>query len=275
MPSPESRTNSRIQHAGRVALLRVSLFIALIAGATETSTAAEPRLVALGRGACGELHFVPPCRDHCDPVLGSATASSATYNPALPNVVVIHGFNPFPNLVRFDLGPAARCGALTAGAPVNLFVWDWNQATKASLRPQVNVENARLQGELLAEVLGDMGIAPSRTHLVGHSLGCVVAASAARRSWELSGERTDRVSLLDPLRGNHAVIFDVEGLAGTANWVENRWSPGLSGFGAPADRAGMVDIRTPGSTPLRGLFLAHRMNHVDVLRRYLRDGEPR
>ena len=69
------------------------------------------------------------------------------------------------------------------------------------------------------------------------------------------------------------VIFDVEGVADAANWVENLWAPGLSGFGAPANRAGVVDIRTPGSTPLRGLFLAHRMNHVDVLRRFLRDGD--
>jgi pimeloyl-ACP methyl ester carboxylesterase len=239
----------------------------------ESAFGAGPRLVALGRGSCGELQFVPPCTDACHPAKGENELTTEQYNSALPSVVIIHGFNPFPKLVRFDLGPAARCGALTSGAPVNLFVWDWNLATKASLRPQVNVENARRQGIMLAESLGELGIAPHRTHLVGHSLGCVVAASAARRSWELTGERTDQVTLLDPLRGNHEVIFDVEGVADAANWVENLWAPGLSGFGAPANRAGVVDIRTPGSTPLRGLFLAHRMNHVDVLRRFLRDGD--
>ena len=195
-------------------------------------------------------------------------AALAAVDSERPSGVWVHGFNPFPNKVHFTLGEAAVASGWL-GRGVNLLEWDWNRATRASMRPKVNVEAARGQGERLAASLIAAGIAPGRTELIGHSLGCVLAAAAAR-SWSVqTGERVARVTLLEPLRGNHEVIFDVEQLASNADRVENHWSPGPSGFGAPAARPDVVDVRRPGRTPIRGLILPHRSNHVDVLRQLL------
>lgn len=211
-----------------------------------------PRIVARGPGEWGLLRIW-----------------SDGIDPERPAVVWVHGFNPFPNKVHFTLGEAAVASGWSL-RDLNLLEWDWNRATRASLRPQVNVEAARGQGERLAASLIAVGVTPGRTELIGHSLGCVLVAAAARSWCAQTGDRVRQVTLLEPLRGNHATIFDQEQLASNADRVENHWSPGLSGFGAPAARPGVIDDRRPGRTPARGLLLPHRSNHVDVLRQYLK-----
>ena len=240
---------------------RRRFFRALVAASvwgvtTRYVVARGPKIVRAGAGSCGELRFIPAC----DEVGGAFDANRRS-------VVFVQGFKPFSKCVHFELGVAARQGSF-GGSDVNVWEWDWNQATMASLRPAVNVVNAQGQGESLATALVAAGLTPSGTELVGHSLGCIVVAAAARHWSETTGERVAVVTLLEPLRGNHGTIFDDERVADYADRVENRWSPGLSGFGAPASRAGVSDIRTPGRTPVRGLVLPHRMNHVDALRQF-------
>ncbi len=72
--------------------------------------------------------------------------------PGTPTVVITHGFNPCPKLLRYTF-PESYAGEVRrqCGASVNVIVWDWNADTFVSLRPSINSENAIDQGACLAE----------------------------------------------------------------------------------------------------------------------------
>jgi hypothetical protein len=72
--------------------------------------------------------------------------------------------------------------------------------------------------------------------------------------------------LLDPLKSQHQLIFEQLAATKTALRVENDWAPGLSGYGAEANYPGVVNVRVPGATPLRGLVNPVRSNHLHVVR---------
>jgi pimeloyl-ACP methyl ester carboxylesterase len=217
----------------------------------------DPDLVACGGSdAQGCLINLSCGAGPCDPV-----------EPDKPTIVVTHGFNPFPRRVRFCFPESfAREFRYRCGTGVNVLAWDWNADTFVSLRPKVNSENAIDQGCRLATALISRGVEPAHTQLIGHSLGCVVVVSAARHLASTTGEPIAQLTLLDPLKSQHALIFERLAATRVALRVENDWAPGLSGYGAQANYPGVINVRVPGATPLRGLVNPLLSNHLHVVR---------
>ncbi len=108
-------------------------------------------------------------------VLVNRTPGSRPFDPpdrTLPTVVFVHGFNPAPRVVHFEMAQQLAESLARRGGPrVNVLDWDWNAATFESLHPGVNSEAAVHQGHHLAHALWHAGVDPSRTHLIGHSAG--------------------------------------------------------------------------------------------------------
>lgn len=198
----------------------------------------------------------------------------APVDPSRPTVVVVHGVNPMHPFVHFTL--AERYGESIGrrlGEAVNVLGWEWNAATLPSLRPWVNDRHAVEQGRRLAVALGSAGVDPTSLHLIGHSTGCVVAASASRE-FAGRGVRVGRLTLLDPVVTQHRLIFQELGAATTASSLEHHWAAGPSGFGRPAPYLGVSNRRFDGPGGLRGLLRPSRLDHLNVVRWHLQSAGP-
>jgi hypothetical protein len=77
-----------------------------------------------------------------------------------------------------------------------------------------------------------------------------------------------QLTLLDPPTSLHDEIFGELAAQRHARVVENYWSPGLSGFGAPVDAPGVRNYCVRGTTPWLGLVDLSMNNHVYVMRWY-------
>jgi pimeloyl-ACP methyl ester carboxylesterase len=190
-------------------------------------------------------------------------------DPARPTVIFVHGFNPLPRAIHFGMaerlsGAFARRG----GPPLNLFEWNWNAASFAKLDPRANRESAVAQGRLLATSLLQSVGAPERTHLIGHSSGCIVAASAARSLQVEHARPVAHLTLLDPATMYHHVVFDQLAAGSSASLVENFWSPGPSGYGRAVPRAGVWNTRVDGPSRYLGAVWPLRSNHLHVVEWY-------
>ena len=192
-------------------------------------------------------------------------------DPRRPTVVFIHGINPLPNVVRFGMAERlAEAIARRYGAGgFNVLDWDWNAATLPSLRHRACTDAAIEQGARLASALIGAGIEPNRVHLIGHSAGGLVAASAARRLAGDRGIRVAHVTLLDAASCTHDAIFRELAVAGSAERVENYWTLGLSAFGCKAGVPGVVDVRVDHQTPYTGVVIPSRSGHVRMVRWYI------
>jgi len=191
-------------------------------------------------------------------------------DPWRPTVVFVHGFNPAPGIVHFRM--AERLGASIArrgGPPSNVLGWDWNAATFDSLRPDVNAENAVRQGHALAAALLASGVDPSRTHLIGHSAGGMVATSAAWVFAARHGRPPAQLTLLDPATFYHEVIFERLSAGALAPLVENYWSPGPSAYGNEVRLPGVRDVRVDGRAPFSGVVCPLRSDHISLVTWYL------
>ncbi|WP_435016946.1 alpha/beta fold hydrolase [Tundrisphaera sp. TA3] len=191
-------------------------------------------------------------------------------DPSRPTVVFIHGFNPMPRTVHFTMAERLADGLNRRGLSnqVNLLAWDWNAATFDSLSVRSNVEDAVGQGHLLAAALIRAGVAPSRTHLIGHSAGGLVATSAAWDFATLYGQHAAQLTLLEPAAFYHDVIFGRLSAGSLASRVENYWSPGPSAFGREVAQAGVQNHRVAGPTPFVGVVCPLRSNHLSLVRWY-------
>jgi pimeloyl-ACP methyl ester carboxylesterase len=245
-------------HPGRImtAIVALSLALATVGAAGDRAT-----LVGLG----GD-----PARG----VLVNRSPGSRPYEPPDPSrltVVFIHGVNPLPRTVHFTMAERlaeAIAGRFGPGA-FNVLDWNWNAATLVSHRHAENSEAAVSQGVLLAESLRSAGIAPSRLHLIGHSAGSMVAASAARAMADSLGERPAQLTFLDPAGFYHEILFDRLAAGSAAGRVENCWAAGPSGYGRASRRAGVVDVRVVGRTPFLGVVAPTRSGHLDIVRWYV------
>jgi pimeloyl-ACP methyl ester carboxylesterase len=191
-------------------------------------------------------------------------------DPARPTLVFIHGLNPTPRTLHFTMSRRfSEAVARRFGAGFNLLSWDWNAASVVSLRPGVNDENAVQQGFALADALRGAGVDPSRTHLIGHSSGAIVAAAAARALLNEFGRPVAQLTLLEPATLYHSVIFDRLAAGSAAYCVENYWSPGPSGYGRHVNHLGVWNWRVDNPTPYIGLVSPRHSGHLAVMRWYL------
>jgi pimeloyl-ACP methyl ester carboxylesterase len=189
-----------------------------------------------------------------------------------PTVVFIHGFNPMPRTVHFTMSEqfavaVARRGG--RGPALNVFGWDWNAATFVSLVPRVNGDSAVAQGRGLAAALLRAGALPARTHLIGHSSGCIVAASAARTLAFEYGQPLAQLTLLEPAAGYHDVVFERLAAGAAARRVENYWSPDRSAYGREAAYPGVENIRVDRQPRSSGPILLRRSSHLYVVEWYI------
>jgi pimeloyl-ACP methyl ester carboxylesterase len=189
-------------------------------------------------------------------------------DPSRPTLVVSHGLSLSNRRTKAGIADAVAETVAKRGGCFNVLEWDWNGDTFHSPIPAKNHLYAAEQGRKLACALRGAGIVRCQTTLVGHSLGCVVAASAARELAADGGGPVARLTLLEPLVNMHKLIFEDLGAAASAGCVENYWSPGVSGFGGPAPYPGVVNVRVEGPNRMFGLLVMRNSNHVYVGRMY-------
>lgn len=191
-------------------------------------------------------------------------------DPARPTVVFVHGTNVLPRTTRFLMAQRfAEAVARREGARVNVLAWDWNAATVVSPRARVNWENDVQQGRSLAAALWRHALPPERTHLIGHSSGSIVVASAARTLLDGHGRAIYRLTFLDPASAYHAVLFDRLAAGSASGQVENYWAEGPGAYGRAAGRANVWDYRVDVDAPVVGAVFPPRSGHWNVVRWYL------
>lgn len=193
-------------------------------------------------------------------------------DPGRPTLVFIHGCNAAPKLVHFTMGErlAEAVGRRDGPHPqFNVLHWNWNAATYVGLKMSANEAKAVEQGRILATALLRSGAPLARTHLIGHSSGSIVAASAARTLLSGYGQPVAQLTLLDPAASYHGLVFDVLAAGTSARFVENYWAPGPSGYGREAPRAGVWNTRVNGPTPYFGALSPVHSNHFHVVEWYL------
>jgi pimeloyl-ACP methyl ester carboxylesterase len=191
-------------------------------------------------------------------------------DPARPAVIMIHGLNPTPWLVRIP--EAERLGEAVGrrgGPPINVLGWDWNGDTYASLRPKLNQEHAVDHGRMLARAILAAGLPPEHVHLIGHSTGAIVAASAARALRETTGRPVAQVTLLDPAMPYHDLVFNRLAVGSSARVVHHFWAPGPSGFSNPAGSPGVTDIEVDLPGGWWGLVNLLQSAHLNMARWYI------
>ena len=196
-------------------------------------------------------------------------------DPARPTVVFIHGYNPLPRAVHFEM--AQRLSEALARRPggcgFNVLDWDWNGATCVGIRVSTNTEAAIAQGPRLAGALLALGLKPDRLHLIGHSAGSLVAASAARAIANARGVAVAQLTVLEPAAFYHPHLFERLAAGTAATRVENYWAAGPSGYGQCAPYAGVANARVHCQTPWLGVVMPTHSGHLDIVRWYVATAE--
>jgi len=192
-------------------------------------------------------------------------------DPARPTVVFVHGLNPLPGVVHFTMAQRLAEAIARRHGPTafNVLDWDWNAATLVSLRHRDNVTAAIAQGRRLAESLRLAGLDPGRLHLIGHSTGGIVAASASRTIARTHGILVAQVTFLEPAGFTHDTMFEELAAVSSSRRVENYWTPGPSAFGRATGVPGVIDVRVDNRTPLAGIFIPSRSGHIEIVRWYI------
>ncbi len=205
-------------------------------------------------------------------VLVNRTQGSRPFDPpdrSKPTVVFVHGFNPAPLLVHFEMAMRFSESLARRGMSCNVLEWDWNAATCDSLIPRINSDRSVEQGRMLAWQLDHAGVDPARTHLIGHSAGGMVATSAAWVYASQWGRPVAQLTLLDPATYYHSVIFEKLKAGSLAPLVENYWTASPSAFGKEVRLPGVRDYHVAGRSYYFGVFCPIRSDHVFVVHWYL------
>jgi pimeloyl-ACP methyl ester carboxylesterase len=191
----------------------------------------------------------------CDPI-----------DPGKPTIVITHGWNPLPNQIRTTFG-SSSAGAIKCrcGDSYNLLSWDWNGVRISPFNDEP-LRVGKQQGRMLASALRARGVEPSRTQIIGHSLGTIVATQAAACLQDLGPMA--QLTLLDAPETYHQTIFYDLAPTCHAEVVENYWSPGISGYGAHVQLAGIQNFKVRGDKPIVGTVDLSQSNHVYVMRWY-------
>jgi pimeloyl-ACP methyl ester carboxylesterase len=222
---------------------------------------------------------VPPLKlvefqsDLAPGVLVNVTTGARPFDPpdpTRPAVVLIHGLNPTPRIVRIsEAQRLAEAVARRGGPPVNMLGWDWNGDTMVGLAPRANQEHAVHHGQMLAGALLAAGIPPERIHLIGHSSGAIVATAAARVRRDATGRPVAQVTLLDPATLYHDMVFQRLSVGTSARVVHHFWAPGPSGLSKPVGLAGVTDVRVDVGGGWRGVVDPLRSAHLNTASWYI------
>jgi pimeloyl-ACP methyl ester carboxylesterase len=180
--------------------------------------------------------------------------------------VITHGWNPLPNRIHTTFGSASATALkCRCGDSYNLMSWDWNGVRVSPFNDEP-LRVGREQGRMMAAALRARGVDPSRTQIIGHSLGTIVAAQAAVCLQDLGC--TAQLTLLDAPESYHEQIFRQLAPTRHAYVVENYWAPGVSGYGAHVPIAGVQNYAVQGIWPIIGIVDLSLSNHVYVMRWY-------
>jgi pimeloyl-ACP methyl ester carboxylesterase len=224
-------------------------------------------------GGDGRPPFVRRGGDGSQGILVNHSPGAQPGDPAVagrPTVVFVHGFNPLPRTVHFTMGEqVAAAVARRTGGAFNIFSWNWNGATFVSLDPRVNNSSAVAQGRSLAAALRRTGVAPARVHLIGHSSGSIVAASAAQTLATEHGQPVAQLTLLEPASFYHGLVFERLAATSSARRVENYWSPDPSAYGRAVTTPGVHNTRVNGPRPILGVISPRRSSHLYVVEWYI------
>jgi pimeloyl-ACP methyl ester carboxylesterase len=208
-----------------------------------------------GSGRMGVLLNYSCNAGPCDPI-----------DPAKATIVFTHGWNPLPKRIHTTFGSAsAEALKRRCGDSYNLLSWDWNGVRISPFNDEP-LRVGKQQGRMMAAALRARGVDPGRTHIIGHSLGSIVASQAAVCLSDLGPMA--QLTLLDPPETYHEQIFHDIAPTCHANVVENYWSPGPSGYGAHVNVAGVQNYIVRGTTPIVGIVDLSLSNHVYVMRWY-------
>ena len=188
-------------------------------------------------------------------------------DPSLPTYVITHGWNPLPNRVRLTTPEAyaAKIRSRCKGK-ANVLAYQWDSRGQGS--PKANVANAICAGKFLGRELIRLGVDPRRLHMIGHSMGSIVIASASNYIYAETGACTQCLTLIDgPVRKLSMILRNLDSTT-CARRIINIWAVGLSGLGAPIDNPRIENIRAPtrrSHRRCRHWLDPARNNHVDVL----------
>ena len=124
------------------------------------------------------------------------------FNPNNFTFVITHGFQSsvFGQNPQFrDLGSAIHNYFKSLNQGVNVVLWDWStEASGSPLEYQTNANKVDEIGEELAKFLQAGNINPSKTQLIGHSLGAHVMGNAGESYKTLTGKSINSIVGLDP-----------------------------------------------------------------------------
>jgi pimeloyl-ACP methyl ester carboxylesterase len=191
-------------------------------------------------------------------------------DPSKPTLVFIHGFNPTPRIVHFTMAERfAEAAGTRFGTGLNVLGWEWNGSTYVGFHPDANRDHTIRQGHKLAAALVGAGLDPARTQIIGHSLGTIVATSAARELLNRYRRPLAQLTLLEPATSYHDTIFELLVAGSSATVVENYWLPGPSAFGKAVGYAGVRNWMVPAQSPIIGLVLPLKSDHLYIVRWYL------
>jgi|LakMenE18May11ns_1017448.scaffolds.fasta_scaffold9953885_2 hypothetical protein len=177
------------------------------------------------QGSDGSIFLNPPVSIPSNQPIRTIDTNQKTY-------VISHGFtntggNQGNNYAASLSEIAKALRSQPENANANIIVVDWEQGAKAQgIRGYViPAENTREAGNLIAQFLIKQDIDPSKTELIGHSLGGQVSGFAGAKYKELTGKEIDRITALDPAA--FGVILPLDSFDRRLTWKTRFNQPAL------------------------------------------------
>jgi len=185
-----------------------------------------------------------PPRARAEATLLNLSADAQTpeerFDPARPTVVIVHGLNVLPGLLRYVYMQQYAAGmAARLGADVNIAVFQYDSQSMVSLDPQTNIANALILGQRLGDELIERGLTDTQSvQMIGYSLGAFTVTAAAR---QMGG--VGQITLLDTWVGDVMLLVHEHDLPAAADQVENYWSDAPGGLGGPVTADNIFNYR--------------------------------
>ncbi len=179
-----------------------------------------------------------------EPVLLNLSADAQTpqgqFDPAKPTVVIVHGLNLLPGLLRYVyMQDYAAAMAARVGSGANVAGFEYNDQSLVSLDARINIANALALGQRLGDELTERGLTDGQSvQMIGHSLGAFVATAAAR---QMGG--VGQITLLDTWLADVVLLVHEHDLLAAAHEVEYYWSDAFGALGGPLTEDNVFSYR--------------------------------